>query len=261
MAADEPLVPGAAGAAAGRRYAVLAGALWLLVAGAGSVAWGVQSLVAGEPWWHVAVNAVVLVVPATVGAALAARLPGNPIGWLLLASAAAFAVASTATRWADSHPAAPAAGWAAWGDAVLWAPGPPLRPPVAPVFPAGAPDGPGGRWGVRAAVSGIGLVAVASALLPGPLAGFSSSPGPVNPIGVPALAGWVPVVAVCMVVLLVSAVALAIFTLARRWRRGRGAQRLALAAAGAPVGGALSLCPTAPAGGRDRVFVAAIFVA
>ena len=37
MAANEPLVPGATGAA-GRRYAVLAGSLWLLVAGVGSAA-------------------------------------------------------------------------------------------------------------------------------------------------------------------------------------------------------------------------------
>src|SRR5262249_26426870 len=132
---------------------------------------------------------------------------------------------------------------------------------IALVFPDGRPDGRAGRWGVRAAVSGIALVAVASAVLPGPLAGFSSSPGPANPIGVPALAGWVPVVAVCMVVLLVSAAALAIFALAGRWHRGRGAQRLALAAAGAPLVVALALHLMSLAVGSDAVAVAAILVA
>lgn len=261
MAANEPLVPGAAGAA-GRRYAVLAGSLWLLVAGVGSAAWGGQVLAAGEPWWHAAVNAVVLVVPATVGVALVARLPGNPIGWLLLASAAATAVAGAVSRWSDSHPAAPAANWAAWVDAVLWALGPPLLPLIALLFPDGRPDGRAGRWGVRAAVSGIVLVALASAFLPGPLAGFSSRPGPDNPIGVPTLARWVPIVAACMVVLLVSAAALAIFTLARRWRRGHGTERLAFAAVGAPlvVALALYLIALVAGGGSDAVAVAATLV-
>jgi hypothetical protein len=216
IAAGEPPVLWAADAAAGRRYAVLVGLLWVVVAGAGSAAWGTLAVAAGEPWWHIAVNAVVLVVPAAVGAALAARMPGNPVGWLLLASAAATVASGAAGRWADSHPAAPGASWAAWADAVLWALGPPLLPFIALVFPDGRPLGRAGRWGVRAAVSGVVLVAVASAFMPGRLAGFSSSPGPENPIGVPALTRWVPVVAACLVVLLVSAAALAIVTLVRR---------------------------------------------
>jgi two-component system NarL family sensor kinase len=261
MTTDEPPVPWAADAAAGRRYAILAGLLWVLVAGAGSAGWGALAVAAGEPWWHVAVNAIVLVVPAAVGAALAARLPGNPVGWLLLVSAAATAAAGAAGRWAVSHPAAPAASWAAWADAVLWALGPPLLPLIALVFPDGRAVGRAGRWGVRAAVAGVVLVAVASAFIPGRLAGFSSSPGPDNPIGVPALGRWVPVVAACLVVLLVSAAALAIITLVRRWRAGRGAQRLALAAAGAPLVVAIGLQLIALAGGGDPVAVAAILVA
>ena len=154
MAAGEPPVPWAADAAAGRRYAVLAGLLWVVVAGAGSAGWGALAVAAGEPWWHVAVNAVVLVVPAAVGAALAARLPGNPVGagrcWrrprlppppVLLAGGL------------DSHPAAAAASWAAWADAVLWALGPPPPPLIALVFPDGRlwPGWPVGypRRGVR----------------------------------------------------------------------------------------------------------------
>ena len=148
------LFPGPRARRLAAAHAVLAGSLWLLVAGVGSAAWGVQALAAGEPWWHVAVNAVVLVVPATVGAALAAHLPGNPIGWLLLASAAAIAVAGAAGRWADSHPAVPAASWAAWVDAVLWALGPPLLPLIALLFPDGRPVGRACRWGVGAALSG-----------------------------------------------------------------------------------------------------------
>jgi two-component system NarL family sensor kinase len=211
------------------------------VAGLGCAAWGSQAVAAGEPWWHVAVIAVVLVAPATVAAALAARLPGNPVGWLLLASTAATAAAGAAGRWAESHPTAPAASWAAWLDAVLWAFGPPLLPLIALVFPDGRPVGRVGRWGVRAAVAGIVLIAVSSAFMPGPLAGFSSTPGPDNPLGVPVLTGLVPVLATCIVALLVSAASLAIFTLVRRWRRGLGSERLALAVAGAPLMAALCL--------------------
>jgi signal transduction histidine kinase len=196
-----------------------------------------------------------------VGAALAARLPGNPVGWLLLASAAATAASGAAGRWADSHPAAAAASWAAWAEAVLWALGPPLLPLIALVFPDGRPAGRAGRWGVRAAVSGVMLVAVASAVMPGRLAGFSSSPGPDNPIGVSALTRWVPVVAACLVVLLVSAAALAIVTLVRRWRAGCGAQRLALAAAGAPLAVAISLQLIAAGVRSDPIAVAATLVA
>jgi two-component system NarL family sensor kinase len=139
--------------------------------------------------------------------------------------------------------------------------GPPLLPLIALLFPDGRPDDRAGRWGAGAAVAGIALVALASAFLPGPLAGFSSSPGPDNPIGVPALARWVPAVAACLVLLLVSAAALAIFTLARRWRMGHGAQRLALAAVGAPLVVALALYLVAPAVGSDAVSVAAALVA
>jgi hypothetical protein len=100
MAADEKPGSRVAGPIAGRRRAVLAGSLWALVAVAGSAAWGWQAVAAGEPWWHTAVIAVVLVVPATVATALTARLPGNPVGWLLLASTAATAVAGSGGGWA-----------------------------------------------------------------------------------------------------------------------------------------------------------------
>ena len=77
----------------------------------------------------------------------------------------------------------------------------------------------------------------------------------------PALARWVPVVAACLVVLLVSAAVLAIVTLVRRWRASRGAQRLALAAAGAPLAVAISLQLIAVGVRSDAIAVAAILVA
>ena len=68
-------------------------------------------------------------------------------------------------------------------------------------------------------------------------------------------------VAACLVVLLVSAAVLAIVTLVRRWRASRGAQRLALAAAGAPLAVAISLQLIAVGVRSDAIAVAAILVA
>lgn len=240
----------------------LAGAGWLLAAIAASV-WAVLTASSGEPVWHGWFNAILVLAPATVGAVLAARVPG-PVGWLLLGSSAARAAGGAAGRFADTHPSATGAVWAAWGSAVLWVFGPPLLPIIGLVFPDGRPLGRLGGWGLRAGAVGVGLVALTSAFMPGRLADLSAAPGPTNPLGVPALRPARPVLLAVVVTLLVGAAVLAIITLGQRWRRGSGSDRLALAAAGTPLVVSIALTVAAQAlgvGGEGSAIAAGLVAA
>ena len=240
----------------------LAGAGWLLAAIAALV-WAVETAGSGEPVWHGWFNALLVLAPATVGAVLAARVPG-PVGWLLLGTSVARAAGGAAGRFADTHPSATGAVWAAWVSAVLWAFGPPLLPIIGLVFPDGRPLGRLGSWGVRAGAAGVAMVALSSAFMPGRLADLSATPGPTNPLGVPALRAARPVLLTLVVTLLVGAAVLAIGTLGRRWRRGNGSDRLALAAAGTPLVLAIALAVAAEAvgvGGEGSAIAAGLVAA
>jgi two-component system NarL family sensor kinase len=242
---------------------MFAGILWLLVALVGVVLGGIEMSAAGEPLWHAGVDAVILLLPATVGAALALWLPDNPVGWLLLSSTSATAVATVAGHWAEHNPTATGAVWAAWVDAVFWALGPPLLPLIALVFPDGRPFGRAGRWGVRAGAAGVVVIALGSAFLPGPTAGQSVSPGPDNPLGLPVPKAVNALLLGGAVLLVGTAAALAAFSLVQRWRRGTGTERLALAAAGTPLvlALALALAGNAIGASAEPVAIAAGLVA
>jgi two-component system NarL family sensor kinase len=236
--------------------------LWLIAAAFCPLLGGLDTVRSGEPAWHAAVNALLMIVPATVGAALALRLPANPFGYLLLASTAAVAVGTVAGHWSEHHPTAAWAEWGAWLGAVCWAAGPPMLPLLALLFPDGRPVGRLGRWGIRATAGGVALVAAASALMPGRLEALSESPGPPNPLGVPGLRAAQPALLGCAVVLLLAAAVLAIVTLGQRWRRSPG-ERLALAAAGMPlvVGIALAAASNAAGLGGHVLAIGAILIA
>jgi signal transduction histidine kinase len=144
---------------------------------------------------------------------------------------------------------------------VLWALGPPLLPLIALLFPDGRPCPPLGRWAAAPAVAGIAVVALLSALAPGPLAGFSSHPGPRNPLGMDVLAPPLPALAAAAVVLEVAAALLGLLSLVLRWRRGEAGERLGLAAAGTPLAAAISLYLAALVTGLDALAVAGTLVA
>ena len=108
------------------RTALRLGALGLALAAVAVVAAGLvldhiaageQVDGAGKAWFYPLLLAAVA-VPATVGAAIVARRPGNPIGWILVGGAVSLAIVLSATPYAwvalEAHPGSlPGGSWAA----------------------------------------------------------------------------------------------------------------------------------------------------
>jgi signal transduction histidine kinase len=125
---------------------------------------------------------------AVTGGLVARHRPGNPVGWLLLGSAAGFAALEACGRAAlhTGDPPSPVAAALGWPQTWLWVPANALLT-VVPVF---FPDGraPSRRW--RPALRGLCVLAlvtaVLSALRPGPDVQLGISGRP-NPLGVPGL--------------------------------------------------------------------------
>ena len=87
----------------------------------------------------VALSLLIAPVTTLVGALIAARCPGNAIGWLLCAAGLAVAIGTAAQSYALIDPPPPAREWAAWLGA--WA--------YAPVFGCPIRDVPGDARGSR----------------------------------------------------------------------------------------------------------------
>jgi hypothetical protein len=163
----------------------------------------------------------VLLVFALIGAVIAGRMPGNPIGWLFLALAqiqGLYALAFGYAHYALSvDPGLPAAEYAAWSSSWL--------SPVSPVLIALAlllfPDGRlvSARWRVVAwACAPLLAVIVADyGLAPGPLEEFPSLD---NPVAGPAWLANIDGNAAVFVVLLAAVASLIV-----RFRRSHGIER------------------------------------
>ena len=132
---------------------------------------------------------------AVVGAFLAIRVPGNRIGWLLLAAGSMLAAGLLSAAYTLGSIAAggtwPFSAFTAWASDVLWVP--PIVI-VAAGVPLVFPDGhlPSPRW---QPVAWLLIVGTIMSILPPAL-----TPGPVNetmtfenPFGIPALTPWLPI--------------------------------------------------------------------
>jgi hypothetical protein len=228
--------------------ALAIGTLVLLVLGAGEHTAADGSTFDG--WGGLSFAAASLAF-ATVGAMVAARVPGNPIGWIFCLTGVALGVADFGNQYAEqmlfiaSDPL-PGGRTAALLQELGLAPSFGLLGLVLLLFPDGRL--PSGRW--RAvlwlAVAGIGLSVIGAALRPGPL--VEPFDGVSNPIGISGSLGLMDNFLGFGFVFTLASVVLAAFGMRARLRRSRGLEReqlkwlvLAGAVTGIAVVGSLAL--------------------
>jgi hypothetical protein len=163
-----------------------------------------------------------------VGAIVSTRLPRNPIGWILWATATIISGSITGSTYATYSvayfggvlPGTVLINVVAQGDLV------PLLGLVGIYLPLVFPDGhlPSARWrGVaRFSLVAVAFASVLAAVTPGPLSGGSNIP---NPLGIPVLAGAGPVLGLVMLAALAGPFLLAVGSVVVRYRDGGAIER------------------------------------
>jgi signal transduction histidine kinase len=167
---------------------------------------------------------------STVGAILASRNPGNPLGWLMIGVGTAFILSGLASEYTTytykTNPGhLPLGPVAALISGALWLPTIAALALLVLLFPTGQVPGP--RWRYFPPILGVTTVLflVAYAVAPGELQDTPEGIHALNPLGVAALHALVTVVlSVTSIVLLLGGL-LAVVALALRYRRSRLEER------------------------------------
>jgi hypothetical protein len=173
--------------------------------------------------------AVAVVSSVTVGAVLASRRPGHPVGWLLLVLGLSVVTAGAAMGAANYALVARAGDLPLAGAAAVYTS---LSDPlwmacmgfILLLTPTGSPPSPRWRWCARVAVAALVVAVVSSLLLPLD----ESYRGFVNPLVVPVLTAPLRVVFAVSWLLIGLAVPIGAASLVVRFRRARGVERLQL---------------------------------
>jgi hypothetical protein len=159
---------------------------------------------------------------ATVGALLAWKRPGNPIGWLLSGSGLAYALGGFSQTLVHFPRTLALGNWLGW----IWLLGLGLCVFVALLFPTGSL--PSRRWRPVAWAAGAGLAGwvLGNAFAPTIM---SASPAMPNPVGVTGPAGRIfPAMATGSLLLIAFTGLVAVLSLVFRYRRARAAERAQL---------------------------------
>jgi hypothetical protein len=209
-----------------RTAARLAGSIWAATLGliVAALALGLANP-GGLPVGHVGLSAAFLSF-ATVGALVAWRRPGNAVGWICCAIGldVALAVAPLEyVRYAVAHPGSlPAPAWVGWPAMWAWWPAQGLMSTfLLLLFPTGYLPSP--RWRPVAWAAGVTITAITlmAAVVPEPL----DKGLPVNPLGIPQMAGVFKLVGSIAIPLLGLLGLASVASLVVRFRRARGEER------------------------------------
>jgi signal transduction histidine kinase len=164
----------------------------------------------------------------TIGAFLATRFRQNPIGWLMLAIAAAFAVAGLTDEYVTyalvTHPGGlPAPSIAAWinGISSIFILAPVLI--ILLLFPTGHPLSPRWRIVVITLMADAAVLLLAGVLTAGPIDSDHATVD--NPTGIPSLRPEIDVVNIVAGVVLAAIVIAAFVSLVLRYRRAEEHER------------------------------------
>ena len=180
--------------------------------------------------FDIASGAALVVLPA-VGALIAARRPGNAIGWLFCAAGVLLAIAGATYGYAayalTADPELPGGVASAWLTSWIFLPAIFGMPPLLfLLFPDGRTMSR--RWALAVVVTLTGLLCMAggAAFAPGPLED-SPVPGIENPVGINSASTVDGILLVGFMLTLLS-VLLGTWSLVLRYRRARGNERLQL---------------------------------
>lgn len=197
---------------------------WWVGAAVASITIGL--IVVGLAWTPDSLGAqagvsVWLAVTVVIAGVLVARVPGNPVGWLLAAVAACISLQSAALGVAAQVEAGRLSAAAAWLSHWVALPGFASFAFLVVVFPTGRLPSQRWRWVVWSLTLGVVLLSVAVAFAPGMVGGV----GVGNPYAWDAGAGLLRTLDRAAGLLLTAGAAGAVASLVVRFRRSRGDER------------------------------------
>jgi hypothetical protein len=165
---------------------------------------------------------------STVGTLIASRLPRNPLGWMLSASAIAYilgGLAVTLVEYWDAQPGdQPGEVTVAWVGTWVWSAAIGMLPLILLLFPNGRPPTRRWRYAVWAGAAGTTLMIIGVAFVPGKMEGTGAD----NPFGVESAGGFVNALAELGFVLLLLALLAGVVSVFVRFRRAGGYERMQL---------------------------------
>ena len=173
-----------------------------------------------------------------IGALVATRQPHNPVGWILWVTGTMVAVGASGADYVrlsltSFSGGLPATVLLAWLQGILFIPAVILITSILPLyFPDGTLLSPRWRWAVLVGVAGLIIVALPSALDPGPLTGTTIE----NPLGITGFHALDGLLGLANALTALGAFPLAIVSSVLRYRRGNITVRQQFKWFGAAVG-------------------------